>query len=46
MRYAFEHAARGDTVLLAGKATEPTMIFADGPIAWDERTTARRLLGS
>ena len=44
MRYAFEHAGPGDTVLLAGKATEPTMIFADGPVPWDERATARRLL--
>ncbi|HEX5367935.1 MAG TPA: UDP-N-acetylmuramoyl-L-alanyl-D-glutamate--2,6-diaminopimelate ligase [Dehalococcoidia bacterium] len=45
IRYAFEHAGPGDTVLLAGKATEPTMIFAGGPVPWDERFTARRLLG-
>ncbi len=45
IRYAFDYAGPGDTVLLAGKATEPTMIFADGPVAWDERATARRLLG-
>jgi len=43
--YAFEHAAPGDTVLLAGKGTETTMIFGDGPIPWDERATARELLG-
>jgi UDP-N-acetylmuramoyl-L-alanyl-D-glutamate--2,6-diaminopimelate ligase len=42
--YAFEHAEPGDTVLLAGKATETSMIFADGPIPWDERATARDLL--
>ena len=44
--YAFEHAAPGDTVLLAGKGTETTMIFAQGPIPWDERSTARELLGA
>ena len=43
--YAFEHAAPGDTVLLAGKGTETTMIFADGLVPWDERSTARELLG-
>jgi UDP-N-acetylmuramoyl-L-alanyl-D-glutamate--2,6-diaminopimelate ligase len=42
--YAFGHAQLGDTVLLAGKATETTMIFADGPVPWDERATARELL--
>jgi UDP-N-acetylmuramoyl-L-alanyl-D-glutamate--2,6-diaminopimelate ligase len=45
IEYAFEHADPGDTVLLAGKATETTMVFADGPVAWDERATARELLG-
>ncbi len=44
IRYAFEHAAAGDTVLLAGKATETTMVFAAGAVAWDERTVARDLL--
>jgi UDP-N-acetylmuramoyl-L-alanyl-D-glutamate--2,6-diaminopimelate ligase len=43
--YAFEHAAPEDTVLLAGKGTETSMIFATGPVPWDERTTARALLG-
>jgi UDP-N-acetylmuramoyl-L-alanyl-D-glutamate--2,6-diaminopimelate ligase len=42
--YAFEHARPGDTVLLAGKATEPTMLFADGQRPWDERAVARELL--
>ena len=42
--YAFENAKLGDTVLLAGKGTETSMIFADGPVPWDERATARELL--
>jgi UDP-N-acetylmuramoyl-L-alanyl-D-glutamate--2,6-diaminopimelate ligase len=45
IRHAFEHAATGDTVLLAGKATETTMVFADGDRPWDERAVARELLG-
>lgn len=44
--HAFEHAAPGDTVLLAGKATETTMVFADGAAPWDERATARELLST
>jgi UDP-N-acetylmuramoyl-L-alanyl-D-glutamate--2,6-diaminopimelate ligase len=44
IRYAFEHAAAGDTVLLAGKATETTMVFASGAVDWDERAVARSLL--
>jgi UDP-N-acetylmuramoyl-L-alanyl-D-glutamate--2,6-diaminopimelate ligase len=44
IRYAFEHAVAGDTVLLAGKATETTMVFASGAVPWDERAVARRLL--
>ena len=43
--YAFEHAAADDTVLLAGKATETTMVFENGrAIPWDERAVARELL--
>ena len=42
--YAFELAQPGDTVLLAGKATETSMVFADRTVPWDERTTARELL--
>jgi UDP-N-acetylmuramoyl-L-alanyl-D-glutamate--2,6-diaminopimelate ligase len=42
--YAFERARPGDTVLLAGKATETTMLFAHGHVPWDERATARELL--
>jgi UDP-N-acetylmuramoyl-L-alanyl-D-glutamate--2,6-diaminopimelate ligase len=44
--HAFENAQPGDTVLLAGKGTETVMILASGPVPWDERTTARQLLGS
>jgi UDP-N-acetylmuramoyl-L-alanyl-D-glutamate--2,6-diaminopimelate ligase len=44
IRHAFEHAEAGDTVLLAGKATETTMVFKDGPVEWDERAMARELL--
>jgi UDP-N-acetylmuramoyl-L-alanyl-D-glutamate--2,6-diaminopimelate ligase len=45
IRHALENALPPDTVLLAGKATETTMIFADGPRPWDERAVARELLG-
>jgi len=44
IQYAFEHAEAGDTVLLAGKATETTMVFAGGAVPWDERATAYDLL--
>ena len=44
IRHAFEHAQPGDTVLLAGKATETTMVFADKAVPWDERATANDLL--
>jgi UDP-N-acetylmuramoyl-L-alanyl-D-glutamate--2,6-diaminopimelate ligase len=43
--HAFENAQPGDTVLLAGKGTETVMILASGSVPWDERTTARQLLG-
>jgi UDP-N-acetylmuramoyl-L-alanyl-D-glutamate--2,6-diaminopimelate ligase len=46
IRFAFAHAGAGDTVLLAGKATETSMLFADGPVPWNERGVARELLGS
>ena len=42
--HAFEHAESGDTVLLAGKATETTMVFSDGAVPWNERATAAELL--
>jgi UDP-N-acetylmuramoyl-L-alanyl-D-glutamate--2,6-diaminopimelate ligase len=46
IRHAFEHAAPGDTVLLAGKATEPFMVFGDRHVPWDERSVARELLSA
>jgi UDP-N-acetylmuramoyl-L-alanyl-D-glutamate--2,6-diaminopimelate ligase len=44
IQHALENAKPGDTVLLAGKATETTMVFAGGPVEWDERATAFELL--
>jgi UDP-N-acetylmuramoyl-L-alanyl-D-glutamate--2,6-diaminopimelate ligase len=37
---AFERARPGDVVLLAGKGHEQSIIGPDGPIAYDERSTA------
>jgi UDP-N-acetylmuramoyl-L-alanyl-D-glutamate--2,6-diaminopimelate ligase len=37
---AFERARPGDVVLLAGKGHEHSIIGLDGPVAYDERTTA------
>ncbi|HLO36573.1 MAG TPA: cyanophycin synthetase, partial [Candidatus Deferrimicrobium sp.] len=37
---AFERARPGDIVLLAGKGHEQSIIGPDGPVAYDERTTA------
>ena len=37
---AFELARPGDVVLLAGKGHEHSIIGLDGPVAYDERTTA------
>ncbi len=44
IRFAFSQAGAGDTVLLAGKATETTMVFGREARAWDERATARAIL--
>jgi UDP-N-acetylmuramoyl-L-alanyl-D-glutamate--2,6-diaminopimelate ligase len=44
IRYAFEQAAPGDTVLLAGKATEPSIVIGREHHPWDERAVARELL--
>jgi UDP-N-acetylmuramoyl-L-alanyl-D-glutamate--2,6-diaminopimelate ligase len=41
---AFERARPGDIVLLAGKGHEQTIIMADGPMPWDERSEAVRAL--
>jgi UDP-N-acetylmuramoyl-L-alanyl-D-glutamate--2,6-diaminopimelate ligase len=37
---ALERAQPGDVVLLAGKGHEQTIIMADGPVPWDERSEA------
>lgn len=42
---AFERARPGDVVLLAGKGHEQTIIMADGPRPWDERSEAMAALG-
>jgi UDP-N-acetylmuramoyl-L-alanyl-D-glutamate--2,6-diaminopimelate ligase len=44
IRAAFERARPGDVVLLAGKGHEPTILYADGPVPWDEAGVARELL--
>jgi UDP-N-acetylmuramoyl-L-alanyl-D-glutamate--2,6-diaminopimelate ligase len=44
MAHAFAHAGPDDTVLLAGKATETTMVVRSQAIPWDERALARELL--
>jgi UDP-N-acetylmuramoyl-L-alanyl-D-glutamate--2,6-diaminopimelate ligase len=41
---AFERAAPGDVVLLAGKGHEASILYADGPIPWDEAAEARLAL--
>jgi UDP-N-acetylmuramoyl-L-alanyl-D-glutamate--2,6-diaminopimelate ligase len=41
---AFERARPGDIVLLAGKGHEQTILYADGPIPWDEASAARDAL--
>jgi UDP-N-acetylmuramoyl-L-alanyl-D-glutamate--2,6-diaminopimelate ligase len=43
--FALENAAAGDTVLLAGKANETSMIFEGGrQVPWSERAVAEELL--
>jgi UDP-N-acetylmuramoyl-L-alanyl-D-glutamate--2,6-diaminopimelate ligase len=43
---AFERARPGDTVLLAGKGHERSIIGPDGPLPWDERLEAETALHS
>ena len=43
---AFERARPGDTVLLAGKGHERSIIGPDGPLPWDERREAETALHS
>jgi UDP-N-acetylmuramoyl-L-alanyl-D-glutamate--2,6-diaminopimelate ligase len=45
LAYALTNASAGDTVLLAGKANEPTMIFEGGrQVPWNERAVAESIL--
>jgi UDP-N-acetylmuramoyl-L-alanyl-D-glutamate--2,6-diaminopimelate ligase len=41
---AFARAGPGDTVLLAGKGAEPSIVLGDREIPWDEATVARDVL--
>ena len=45
LRYAFEWAKAGDTVLLAGKGTEQSIVIGTEHHPWDEAQVARELLG-
>lgn len=40
--FAVARAEPGDTVLLAGKGHESTMILGGGPVPWDERAVAEQ----
>jgi UDP-N-acetylmuramoyl-L-alanyl-D-glutamate--2,6-diaminopimelate ligase len=44
LRYAFERARAGDTVLLAGKGSEQSIVIGREHVPWDERVAARELL--
>ena len=45
IRHAFSMArSEGDMVILLGKGHEGTIIYADGPIPWDEEEQARTIL--
>ena len=44
LRYAFERADDGDTVLLAGKGTEQSIVVGTEHLPWDEARVARELL--
>jgi UDP-N-acetylmuramyl tripeptide synthase len=44
IRKALEEAREGDVVVLAGKGHETYQILKDGPIPFDDREVARRVL--
>jgi UDP-N-acetylmuramoyl-L-alanyl-D-glutamate--2,6-diaminopimelate ligase len=46
IRKAIEAASPGDMVILAGKGHETYQILRDGPIPFDDREVARRILRS
>ncbi len=43
---AFARAGPADIVLLAGKGHEPSILYADGPVPWDEAAVARAVLSA
>jgi UDP-N-acetylmuramoyl-L-alanyl-D-glutamate--2,6-diaminopimelate ligase len=45
LEMAFERAGKHDTVLLAGKGTEQSIVIGEVHWPWDERRIARELLG-
>jgi UDP-N-acetylmuramoyl-L-alanyl-D-glutamate--2,6-diaminopimelate ligase len=44
IKKAIEHAEPGDVVILAGKGHETYQVLKDGPIPFDDREVARRIL--
>jgi UDP-N-acetylmuramoyl-L-alanyl-D-glutamate--2,6-diaminopimelate ligase len=46
IRHALEAAAPGDTVLLAGKGHEGSIITATGSVPWNERREAERVIAA
>jgi len=46
IRTALALARPGDVVLLAGKGHEPTILYADHAIPWDEAAVARGMLAA
>ncbi|GAA4900568.1 UDP-N-acetylmuramoyl-L-alanyl-D-glutamate--2,6-diaminopimelate ligase [Ferrimonas pelagia] len=46
VRYAFEHAAPGDLILLAGKGHEDYQVLADATTDYNERALAQSLIGA
>ena len=46
IRKAIETAQPGDIVILAGKGHETYQVLKDGPIPFDDREVARRILNS
>ena len=45
IRYAMEHAERGDVIILAGKGHETYQILPTGKIDYDERVIVKKIFG-